>query len=977
MSPQRQEEGLSCRDGMAQSPPGLLIGVLFGWGEEMQITYDDRSFLIDGKRIWLVAGEIHYFRLPRAEWREALLRAKRAGLNTVSTYVAWNFHEEREGQPDFSGGRDLAHYIDLIGELGMYAMVRPGPYICSEWDGGGLPAWLCAGQVRRFREDDPVYMHAVERWFDALLPIIAARQVTRGGPVITVQNENEYPGGWDESMRRYIRKLNDMFARHGIDVPILACNVHAASETAIQINSTTVEADQYIDPKMILTYNHYTETEQISELRRRQPHAPLVVTEYWSGAPLYWGNRVDIWPTARDQARAAYEYTAAGAQVDYYMFEGGTNFGFWGGNNIAATYAAAYPVGNAGALTEKYYAIRPVNLLLNRFGSQIAESIEDKGCKATLRPENTQLTVRRGSDGAIVWLSTPVACREAELTLPGGKRITVPLGDVPACALPLELKLYGATVDYSNLCLLAKDDDKKALLLFGPAGTEGVVSIDGNEASITVIRRAVRHVELSGVTVVVMDEEMAKRCWLADGEIVIGPDYVGERNGDGTVDIAVSEAMPEVLRLGQDGKPVELHVELTAHDRLMKPKLGLWKALPCTEAVPDSEDGWSRLEAPYSHEKLGITQGYVWYAAEYSSDRDCVEHLLISNAPNRVSVFVNGKYMGTHAAGRSVRMRDEYGHPADWAFEELTVQLRKGKNTLVFLSDDLGHNYDVPVPVGIQGPVLIGSRRVEVTELTELPPQPVSAAGAYFLHCRDYRSDESVPVFELSFPLKEDQCAFLVIHGVHAWLTAEGRDILPLTWPQAPWTMFAQIKPWLSWALPQPGPGGMCRVRIQAPGWRMEEVLEHMAVYTAPKSGELTGWRWKEWKSSTAGAVGEAVKNQGGVDGDPLVLLPVFGGLRRKAHRLAPVFFEAEFDLPQSDGPVFFHPGEMRKGQIFLNGRNVCRFWQIGGTQEQYYLPRSWMMDRNKLIVFEELGVLPQKAELVSVESKRRARVKL
>lgn len=943
----------------------------------MQITYDGRSFLLDGKRIWIVAGEIHYFRLPRAEWREALLRARRAGLNTVSTYVPWNFHEQREGDVDFSGDRDLGHYIDLIGELGMFAMLRPGPYICSEWDGGAIPAWLCDGRVRRFREDDPVYMAAVERWYDAVLPVIAERQATRGGPVLTVQNENEYPGGWDEGMNRYIAKLNGLFRKNGIDVPVLACNVHAASATQIQINGTTAEADQLVDPEMILTYNHYTQTEQIPKLRLRQPNAPLIVTEFWSGAPLYWGNRIDDWPLPADQARAAWEYTAAGAQVDYYMFEGGTNFGFWGGNNIAATYEAAYPVGNAGKLTEKYYAIHPVNLFLNSFGELIAGSHEVKDGGGVLCPEGARLTVRRGEEGAIAYLSAQGGRKDVGLTLPGGKLLNVHLGGVPACALPLGLTLFGSSiVDYSNLCLLMKDDAKKALFLFGPAGSEGVVSIGGREAAVSVPRRAVKHIELSGVNVIVMDDEMARRCWEASGDIVVGPDYVGERCADGSLELCVTASSPDTVFLGKDGRPAALPVSPAA-GKPARPELGAWKMLPCAETDSDAKEGWNSLDAPRSHERLGVTQGYVWYAAEIVSDRDCVEHLLLTNAPNRVCVFVNGKYAGTHAAGRSVRMRDEYANPADWAFEELSVPLRKGKNSFVFLSDDLGHNYDVPAPVGIQGPVMVGARRLEVTGLTELPPQPVSSEAAYFLHCRDYRGNDPAPAFELSFPLKTCQSAYLTMHGVHAWVTAEGRDVLPMTWPQAPWTMFEQIKPWISWKLPEPGAGGICRVLIQAPGWSREEALEHMALYAAPKAGELTDWRWKRWEPEARGAEMSTLDAKEGEASDPLVLLPVFGGLRRKDHRLAPAFFEAEFALPEGDGPVYFHPGEMHKGQIFLNGRNVCRFWQKGGTQDRYYLPRSWMKERNRLTVFEEIGAFPQMAELSVGEGRNLVSVKL
>ncbi len=930
----------------------------------MNLAYDEKSFLIDGKRIWLLAGEIHYFRLPVEEWRGALLRAKRAGLNAVSTYVPWNFHEEREGAPDFTGGRDLARYIDMIGELNMYAMLRPGPYICSEWDGGGLPAWLCAKGVRRFREDDPVYMAALERWFDALLPIIAQRQIKRDGPVITIQNENEYPGGWDESMRRYIFKINALFKKHGIDVPVLACNVHASSKTAIQINSTTVLKDQLTDPSMILTYNHHTETEQIRELRLRQPHAPLLVTEFWSGGPRYWGQARYFWPKSADQARAVYEYTSQGAQVDYYMFEGGTNFGFFGGNNITASYAGSYPVGDGGVPAEKYYAVHPVNLFLNSFGEIIAGSSEEKDMGGIRCPDWARLTVRGGSEGVIAYLSVQEAHRQAELILPSGKSLQVHLGDVPACALPLGLTLFGSmTVDYSNLHLLVKDDERRTLLLFGPAGTEGVVSVNGTEERMHVLRGKVERLAVSGMNIIVMDDQLARRCWIDGGEIIIGPDWVGERNEDGSYELRTGDDYPDTVLLDEDGNPVIKHYPPA---KLIDPvpELGGWTMTPSPETLPGDVCGWEMLDAPCAQERLGVTQGYLWYAAVYDSGEDCVKNLLLTNTPNRVLIFVNGRYCGTHADGRSVRMRDEYGHPADWAFEEIPVPLKKGRNHFVFLSDDLGHNYDVPVPQGMQGPAFVGSRMAEVADMKELPAQPVSADALNFLYCRDYRNPEPVPVFEFELPLLKGEEAFIMIHGVHAWVTSGGRDILPMTWPESPWTMFSQIKRWISWRLPAPDASGVLTVCVQAPGWSKEEILENMMVYTVPQSGALTGWRWKKWEYLDGEAPAEAVQERRGEGDGPLVLLPVKSGLMRKARRLKPAYFETEFPLPQGDLPVFFNPGQMQKGQIYLNGHNVCRFWQKDGVRDAYYLPRAWMSGRNKLVVFEELGIQPQNASL-------------
>ncbi|MDI3312373.1 MAG: beta-galactosidase, partial [Thermoanaerobacterium sp.] len=526
----------------------------------MNITYDAKSFLLDNKRIWIVAGEVHYFRHPADEWRQVLLRAKRAGLNAISTYVPWNFHETREGIFDFYGDKDLARYIDLIGEMGMYAILRPGPYICSEWDGGGIPAWLCAKPVRRFREDDPVYMDAVERWFDKLLPIISARQVTRGGPVILIQNENEYPGGWDESMRRYIKKINTIFKRHGIDVPILACNVHRATKTEVQINCTMDERDQFFDPDMILTYNSHVDVEPVYHLKSKQPNAPLFVTEFWCGQPVYWGKRIDYWPHHLDQARAAYEYASAGAQVCYYMFEGGTNFGFWGGNNIATSYASSYPVGEGGKLTEKYYVLRPFNLFSNYFGEYLADSVE-RTDKANIQyPDGIRLIVRECSKGSMAFISTADKRKEIPLTLASGKSVKVFLGEVAATVIPIGLEVFdNVIVDHSNLTLLARNEAKKVIILFGVAGTEGVISINGKEESLLVCRRKVLHKQIDGVNVIITDEEMARRCWIVDDSIVFGPDFVGEMDCNGSLELKISDGTPEVVYLDAQGHPVCCH----------------------------------------------------------------------------------------------------------------------------------------------------------------------------------------------------------------------------------------------------------------------------------------------------------------------------------------------------------------------------------------------------------------------------------
>ena len=170
---------------------GALTPVLLRAASQ-RLSLQPRAVLIDGKRVFLVAGALDYFRCQHELWRDRLLQAKRAGLNTIAFYVAWNFHEREEGVVNFEGDGDIAHFLDLCAELGLYAFPRVGPFICDEWEAGGYPAWLIGKPGLELRAFDKPALSYVRRWFEKLIPQIASRQVTRGGPVVLVQQENEY-----------------------------------------------------------------------------------------------------------------------------------------------------------------------------------------------------------------------------------------------------------------------------------------------------------------------------------------------------------------------------------------------------------------------------------------------------------------------------------------------------------------------------------------------------------------------------------------------------------------------------------------------------------------------------------------------------------------------------------------------------------------------------------------------------------------
>jgi beta-galactosidase len=174
----------------------------------VELTTSHDHFLRNGVPHQIISGALHYFRIPHPLWEDRLLRVKAMGCNTVETYVPWNFHQPYAGRPaDFTGMRDLGRFLDLAASLDLDIVVRPGPYICAEWDNGGLPAWLLADHraAAALRTSDPAYLDHVDRWFDQLLPIIVRRQADRGGRVIGVQVENEYGSFGND--HRYLEHL--------------------------------------------------------------------------------------------------------------------------------------------------------------------------------------------------------------------------------------------------------------------------------------------------------------------------------------------------------------------------------------------------------------------------------------------------------------------------------------------------------------------------------------------------------------------------------------------------------------------------------------------------------------------------------------------------------------------------------------------------------------------------------------------------
>ena len=197
------------------------------------INFDGQGFLINGKRVFIASGSMHYARVPRALWAGRLLKMKRAGFNTVETYIFWSYQESRQGQFNFKGRHNLAAFLTLVHKLGMYAILRVGPYCDGEWSQGGWPVWLRFIPGLAVREGDKPFLNAVNGYFNKLLPIVAAGQINHGGPVIMVQLENEDSQGWGNVIpNAYYKFLYTKARAMGLEVPMFFSGMHHGTNAA-------------------------------------------------------------------------------------------------------------------------------------------------------------------------------------------------------------------------------------------------------------------------------------------------------------------------------------------------------------------------------------------------------------------------------------------------------------------------------------------------------------------------------------------------------------------------------------------------------------------------------------------------------------------------------------------------------------------------------------------------------------------------
>jgi Glycosyl hydrolases family 35 len=390
-----------------------------------RVRYDSKCLYIENQPFLMYSGEFHFCRCPKPLWRARFEKIKEAGFNTVQVYVMWNYHEPASPKSldDFSGVdlTDLNDWLTMAEEFGLYISVRPGPYVCAEWNTGGFPQWLLAKKPVGYkdtrtkntwlRSNDPEFIAWSLHWYKAVCPVIASHQITRKNPgepgVILFQLENEYKFvRWqpDQVQREVLTALAKEAWGNGIEVPLFVnystCVLESADPVIRQMFYATDEYPRFNIPKT---------AKVLDTIAAEQPDAPLMTAELQGG----WFDKV----TGPQSFRTDEDYYTPSlnpAQINnltmmclqkgvtlmnYYMLFGGTNMGAWAGRNIATSYDYTSPIRECGGVGEKFLRVKGIAQMIREHGVALAQSVAVP-VKAQTAQDDVEVAARQAPDGS-------------------------------------------------------------------------------------------------------------------------------------------------------------------------------------------------------------------------------------------------------------------------------------------------------------------------------------------------------------------------------------------------------------------------------------------------------------------------------------------------------------------------------------------------------------------------------------------------
>ena len=918
-----------------------------------------RAVLVDGNPVYLVSGSMDYMRMTPSDWRPQLLRAKRGGLNMIAFYVAWNFHEPEDGVIRFEGDTDLGRFLDICAELGLYAFPRCGPFIADEWENGGYPAWLLTKPDIALRTNHAPTMVYVRRWFQKLIgEVIAPRQVTRGGPVMFAQQENEMYYVGREGLKDYQASLIQLMRGFGLEIPITDCN-GASGATRLADSMMTQNGGG---------------AASIARVRAVQPDKPAIVTELYTDYLTVWGWPLGTYPSTRQVQQNTFETLSVGGMYNFFTYNVGTTFAFWSSSTwktdeafCSSRYYARAPLAEGGAFNPTFYATKSVNLLAQNAARWLSAAEQSTTPVSVTGPVRVR-AVRSAAGGLLFvqpqymevmqsnyhvdgtagpllqtgedWPLPELAQAAGALALPGGS-VGLAESSEYCSMLPWQLQIDpGKTIDYANATFLgiAGTARDRIVLLRGEAGRPGVVSINGQRSDFAFSAAQPTRFTVAGVTVLALSHEWADRAWFADGRVFLGPSYVGERHGvrhECFLDPAIT-----TFHIVSSGGRVTSHPVQTGVQAPMQIPLVNWKSREFPE-INSTRADWRSLDKPVGMEFMGVYYGYGWYRARVHSAAERRTGLWFTDAIDRVRVFANGKNCGV------------WGRGVGATRDPLPIALVSGDNELVFLVDNMGRSSEGGElnRKGILGPAFVD---VEVRPLPEpifsRPSNAPSNAWQYQTYkvfsrgytlssteASDALSDDARYLHAASFKIAlqpgEGLTLSLLAFTSYAWVLVNGQVIgehagdLSL----AGGVSYAKhrLDPYLT--------GDTLQLDIVYYGKAIVDFNAHARLHSYRQENALTDWAFRRWIPP--------VSERAAVAGDP-------------------TWWETTLAKPLARGPWFLVTEGLSKGHLFVNGRELGRYWEIG-PQHSLYVPEGWLHAENQIAIFDEEGQSPEKVYLV------------
>jgi len=925
------------------------------------VDFDSKGFLINGKRTFLVSAGLEYARIPHELWRDRLLRLKRAGFNCIEIYTFWNWHEPQEGKFDFSGDHDLGAFLRLVGSMGLYAIVRVGPYYCAEWDNGGYPLWLRfkndgpsdngpparSGGVR-VREDNEVFERCVDRFFDKLLPVVFGQQIHRGGPVILVQLENEHPRGWGTYMPDgYFRHLQEKALSMGLKVPYFFSGLHHASDPAGE--GTGQGQGTFGDP---------------ARLDDPARNNPWMSTEFWS---VWYNGYGSGEKEAKEYARRTWKIIAHGGNgYNYYMAHGGSNFGYTNNDEDAASYDYGAAVGQAGDLRPIYYSFRKAAWFA-RSMQEILENSEDatEGWRGACKDSVLRVTARRSPAGELLFVDNPSGSVRSlqlsagedehgrELNLPGGREsLQIEPGEIVPIIHNVPVA-PGVRLDWGPVRLLgiSRQENVTTMVIYGEAGSpaELYFSVKGKytllegagdfqrreEEDLVQLRTKFKESDVPSiysfavggqkVRIMAVCNELADRVWFVEKGVIFGPKYVGEVIG---ASVAAERAWP------MDSAVANLPLE----NWYRKP----WAA---PAGVTFDDRHWLYGKQPPQMGADGDGTADAWYRSRVNVE-ESGDYVLQVEGGDRGTVFVDGKPMAR------VNIHDG----------EVPLTLSRGEHVLaVFTAHDgrdklagfLGDMHDVDSK-GLTGIVRLikGESLKRVVGEWKFSKDGKGGWTDYTIGQDVFNKQQGTAWFRTLLPeppagITKGQLIFRSVDE-NATVYLNGRKL-------------ARHEGWnIPFKVPMEGLDTMRRpleLTIFIENYSNEGGIDQpVKVNYLTQAKEVTGWRMRggvdpaqgEW---SAGAVM-------GMDRTTV------------GDTMTPCFYRATFNAP-AYGTVGDHliwrvvTKGLGHGSVWVNGHNLGRYPEKTPAPG-LYIPECWMKPgENELLIFDEDGKSPAGVAIV------------